>query len=48
MPKTVNAIFQENIKSKKFIRGFWDVFQQLRILSKFFRTGHTVLQMTKS
>ena len=38
---------QENNKSKKVIQDFWDIFQQLRILSKCCRTGHTVLQRVK-
>ena len=38
---------QGNNKSKKFFRDSRDTFQQLRILSKCYRTGYTVLQRVK-
>ena len=48
MRKIVNAICKKIIKVKKFIPDIWDIFQQLRILSKYYRTGHTVLQRVKT
>ena len=38
---------QENSKSKNFIEDFWDEFQQLRILNRWWRTGNHDLQRVK-